>query len=111
GIHVDSGISGGVTIGGTISGSGNVIANNGVGVILRSSSSAPDSSGVSILGNSIFGNAGIGISLGYYIVNNQFAPLPNTPGGPHTGANGLQNYPVLTIAGSGTSTTVIGTLN
>jgi hypothetical protein len=112
GIYVDSGISGGVTIGGTVSGSGNVIANNNnVGVFVHSSSSAPDSTGVSILGNSIFGNTNIGISLGFYIVNNNFAPLPNTPGGPHTGANDLQNYPALSAAYAGGASTIIGTLN
>ena len=111
GIRVDTGLSGGFTIGGTAPGSGNVIAYNGLGVSVRSSSSAPDSYGVSVLGNSMFNNTGLGISLGSYVVNNQDATIPNAPGGPHNGANELQNYPVLTGAYAGTVTTVIGTLN
>ena len=37
---------------------------------------------------------------------------PNTPGGPHTGPNDLQNFPVLTsVATTDHRTTVVGTLN
>ena len=37
---------------------------------------------------------------------------PNTPGGPHTGPNDLQNFPVLTsVATTATDTVVNGTLN
>ena len=57
-----------------------------------------------IQGNSIFGTWGLGIDLGADGVT------PDTPGGPHTGPNDLQNYPVLTAAEAG-STEVKGTLN
>jgi len=56
--------------------------------------------------NSIFANAAIGIDLGGNGVT------PNDPGDPDSGANGLQNYPVLASAGSaGGNTTIAGSLN
>ena len=57
-----------------------------------------------IRGNSIGGNGGLGIDLG------GDGATPNTTAGPHTGPNGLQNFPVLTAA-SPDSTEVKGTLN
>lgn len=98
----------GDTIGGTIAGSGNVIAFNTAGVVVA------QATGGAILGNSIFGNAsnpnsgstGLGIDLG-----NDRA-TPNTPGGPHVGPNNLQNFPVITaVTVAGGNTTVSGTLN
>jgi titin len=79
----------------------NVIAfNTGAGVTVMS--------GVFnfISGNSIFANGGLGIDLGGDGVT------PNTPGGPHTGPNHLQNFPVLQAAFSGAAgTTIRGTFN
>ena len=58
-----------------------------------------------ILGNLIFGNHRLGIDLGGDGVT------PNTPGGPHTGPNDLQNFPVLSsVAKTASSTVIIGTL-
>ncbi|TAF51701.1 MAG: DUF4347 domain-containing protein [Oscillatoriales cyanobacterium] len=87
-------------IGGT-AGEGNIIANNGnIGVGVNSGT------GNRIQNNSIFGNAGIGIDLG----NNSITA--NDPGDPDTGANNLQNFPVLTTANvSGGNVTVAGTFN
>ncbi|MBE2270859.1 MAG: right-handed parallel beta-helix repeat-containing protein [Anaerolinea sp.] len=62
--------------------------------------------GVSILGNSIHSNGGIGIGL-----NNNGNPLPNDPGDIDTGANNRQNYPVLSALTSSTSAVINGTLN
>ncbi len=97
--------SSGVSIGGTGAGQGNVIAFNGSsgqpGVIVENGST-----GVTILSNSIFSNGGIGIDLG-----NNGVTL-NHPGGPISGPNNYQNFPVLvhalTFAGS---TVITGTLN
>jgi hypothetical protein len=83
GVQIDDGASGN-TVG--AAGAGNIIAfNTGEGVVVIGASSLSDA----ILGNAIFGNAGLGIDLG-----NDGVTL-NTPGGPHVGPNRLQNYPIL----------------
>lgn len=88
------------TIGGNLSGSGNIIdANGGAGVLVESGTANP------ILANSIFANSGLGIEL---------APIgvtPNDTGDGDTGPNNLQNFPVLTEALTGSSTVIKGTLN
>ncbi len=99
----------GTTIGGTLSGAGNVIAYNGtpdpffknVGVRLSSSSV-----NVPILSNSIYGNVGIGIDLnGDGVTLNDNQDLD-------TGANNLQNFPVITSAATAAGRTqIIGSLN
>ncbi len=98
----------GNVIGGTIPGAGNVIAYNGVadkahafGVKIYSGT------GNAILGNSIFGNYGLGINLGV-----GYGPIPNDSGDTNTGANNLQNFPVLaSVSNAGGNTTIAGTLN
>ena len=98
-----------ITIGGTTSGAGNVIAFNGKqGITLVFS--VYDNS---FLSNSIYENGGLGISLGDQL--GEDVPTPNhldeqgfTPPGP----NEYQNYPVLTSAKTGASSTeIVGTLN
>src|SRR5579859_2741316 len=83
---------------------GNTIAFNAKGVVVTDSSTT-----AAIESNSIFSNLGLGIDL------NDDGVTPNTPGGPHSGPNNLQNYPVLTSAvstgGPNSITTVAGTLN
>ena len=110
-------------IGGTDAGMGNVIAfNGGAGVevicgetsgVSRERAHKPAeafcsdgcSLGVTILGNSIFSNAWVGISLGD-------SPIPNDDCDEDFGPNGLQNYPVLTRAEVNEDGTLIeGTLN
>ena len=72
-----------------LAGSGNVIAfNGGSGVTVGQNASDPIDDNT-ISGNSIFSNRRLGIDLGNDGVT------PNTPGGPHTGPNHLQNYPIL----------------
>ncbi len=97
----------GNTVGGTASGTGNVIAyNGGAGVTVLDPNNTGLNVGNAILSNQIFGNAALGIDLGGDGVT------PNHPGGLIPGPNGFQNYPVLSSAVSSShKTTVTGTLN
>ena len=104
--------SSGVTIGGTVVGAGNIIAYNeaatfdpGDGINFQSSKVTQDS----ILSNSIFDNAGLGIDFG----NGPTLNHPWPPGvSPNTGPNNYQNYPVLTSSVSDNAgTTIQGSLN
>ncbi|TMB75493.1 MAG: CSLREA domain-containing protein, partial [Chloroflexi bacterium] len=96
-----------VMIGGTNPADGNVIADNvgnGVLVILEGNR-------VSILGNAITANTGLGINLR---PNSESLNIvtPNDAGDGDTGPNGLQNYPVLTqVTSTATETAISGTLN
>jgi large repetitive protein len=91
------------TIGGLAAGAGNIIAFSeraGVGV--------PGGTGNAILSNSIYDNGALGIDLG------ENGVTVNTPGGPHTGPNELQNFPVILAAVAFTDTgssIITGTLN
>jgi trimeric autotransporter adhesin len=93
----------GNTLGGSAAGAGNVIAFNlAAGVSLNANAG----SGNAVLGNSIRANGGLAIDLG------QDGVTANDLGDADSGANGLQNFPVLTTASSGGgSTTVSGSLN
>ncbi|HXG64790.1 MAG TPA: right-handed parallel beta-helix repeat-containing protein [Blastocatellia bacterium] len=92
----------GNTIGGTDSSAGNVIAfNGGDGVAITF-----PGPGNPILSNSIFANGGLGIDLG------DDGVTPNDPCDADTGANDLQNFPVLTaVTASASSVTLQGQLN
>jgi len=96
----------GNTIGGTQPGAANVIAfNNGPGV------QVVQGSGNSIRGNSIFSNDGLGIDLfsdGVFVAG----VTPNDPKDLDTGANNVQNFPVITsVVSTNNSTTIQGSLN
>ncbi len=87
-------------VGGTSASSGNVIAFNVNGVVVGTAGFGfPDSTGISVLGNNIFSNAGLGIDLaGDGVTANDDCDTD-------TGPNNLQNYPVLTsITSSARST-------
>lgn len=83
----------------------NVIAHNvqaGVAIVFANGASILKG----VLSNSIFSNGGLGIDLG------DDGLTPNDPGDADTGANTLQNFPVLTSAvATGVATIVSGTLN
>jgi CSLREA domain-containing protein len=97
-------------IGGTTSGAANVIANNKWGGIIVAGNAPPLTlSGYNnaIRGNSIYGNARIGIAL-----SSPFAPTPNDAGDSDAGGNNLQNYPVInSVSLGGNTTNIQGTLN
>ncbi len=99
-------VAGGVdsSIGGLNPGEGNVIAFNDLdGVHIRTFAA---SSGHAILGNSIFENGGLAIDLG------ADGPTPNDAGDGDSGANELQNYPLLTaLTGGSSGIAVVGTLD
>ncbi len=101
GILIESGASSN-SIGGITSGAANTIADNtGIGVAVTGNTST----GNAIRGNSIHNNGALGIDLGADGVT------LNTPGGPHTGPNDLQNYPVLSETSTGPTPNILGTLN
>ena len=91
------------TIGGATSGAGNAIANNGAdGVRIV------EGTGNRLLSNFIFANDGLGIDLFPDGVT------ANDTDDPDTGANNLQNFPVITSATRSNTTnftTISGTLN
>jgi len=101
GVYVSGGAANN-TIGSTTAAARNIIAYNAKGVVVTGSSTT----GNAIETNAIFSNTGLGIDL------NDDGVTPNTPGGPHTGPNNLQNYPVMSSAiSSGGTTNVTGSLN
>jgi CSLREA domain-containing protein len=101
------------TVGGTTSGAANVIAFSGLfdGVTLYSGT------GNRMLHNSIHSNGDLGIDLvggseSIDLIEGADGSTANDPNDPDTGANNLQNKPVLTSAtNSGVETSVKGKLN
>ncbi len=92
-----------VMIGGTAAGAGNLIANNGAAGVLTDLSGAS----FSLLGNTYYGNTGLGIDL------KNDGVTANDAGDADTGPNSLQNYPVISTArtdGSG-HVALVGTLS
>ena len=89
------------TLGGLAPAAANKIAfNGGPGVVLTSATR------ISIRGNSIFGNNGLGIDLDASGVS------PNDLNDTDSGANDLQNFPVImTVSSNASSTTILGSLN
>ncbi|MGE5415025.1 MAG: hypothetical protein ACM3NW_12670, partial [Syntrophomonadaceae bacterium] len=99
----------GSLIGGINPGEGNVVAFNADGIVVGQGNGA---TGWAIRGNSIFSNSAIGIWLNGRC-DTAGTPTPNDPDDSDTGANNLQNYPIISSAtpmlpSSGTH--VLGTL-
>jgi hypothetical protein len=96
-------------IGGVVPGAGNVIAFNGGNGVVVSAIPVIRPNGIAILGNAIHNNGKLGIDLGG---GPSGTVTPNDEGDADSGANNLQNFPVITsvsiVAGS---TTIAGTLN
>ncbi|MBK7847180.1 MAG: cadherin domain-containing protein [Zoogloea sp.] len=91
-------------IGGSNTGEGNVIANARnfhQGIVIDGTAT-----GAVMIGNSIYANGSLGIDVGGDWINT------NDVGDTDTGANNLQNTPVLTSAlTTGSAITIVGTLN
>ncbi|MGH7452484.1 MAG: LamG-like jellyroll fold domain-containing protein, partial [bacterium] len=99
GVEIDNAINN--IIGGTTIGARNAIAYNG-----RDGVRVKSGTGNAILSNAIFSNSGLGIDLSTDGVTR------NDAGDGDTGANNLQNFPVLTSATRDDDDTIIkGTLN
>ncbi|MCP5303552.1 MAG: tandem-95 repeat protein [Pseudomonadales bacterium] len=95
-------------IGGTGAGEGNVIAFNNLDGITVNGSTV---TGNSILDNQIYSNTGLGIDLSGG-TEDGFGVTTNDAGDADTGANDLQNYPVLSAAGTdGTTIAIAGSIN
>jgi hypothetical protein len=93
-------------IGGQEPGAGNVIAFSDEFGIAVEGFVRTNPMGITISGNAIFANGGLGIDLGNDGVT------PNDRGDGDTGPNGLLNFPRLTAAtDDGTITTVIGAMD
>ncbi|MDP9476675.1 MAG: hypothetical protein M3R38_13490 [Actinomycetota bacterium] len=100
------------TVGGQTAGAANTIAfNSGDGVAIYGAQEG--NLGNSVLRNSIFSNVGIGIDLIRSVLEGDSDRTANDPPpDADTGANNLQNFPVITSAKtSTTATTIRGRLN
>lgn len=95
-------------VGGYAPGAANLIAyNGGDGIeVVYWGGTTPGGIGNAIVANAIYGNGGLGIDLG------QDGVTPNDAGDTDAGANGLQNYPVLSAAATnGVTLTISGALD
>jgi len=103
GIHIADALNN--VVGGSEPGVGNIIAFNGGSGVTITDLNTPATGNV-LLGNSMFGNDTLGIDLA------DDGVTPNDLGDPDAGPNLLQNFPVLTSAEVGlSSTTITGDLN
>ena len=92
-----------VVVGGPSAGEGNVITNNGKGIFVI------NGTGNAIRGNAIHNATGLGIDLGS--AGNPDGVTPNDAGDADTGANNLQNFPLISSVTHGANTTVSGRLH
>jgi hypothetical protein len=96
--------NGGLLVGGTAGGEGNVIAFNGHGSV-PGGIKIIGGTGFQIRGNSIHDNAVNGLDLGGDGVN------PNDVGDADTGPNNLQNFPLIATVSNGATTELTGFLH
>jgi len=102
--------AGGILVGGQNPGEGNTIAgHDSTGMLMMFSPGVPARAHVRVSSNSIYANGAIGIDL---MPNTwDFGSTPNDPMDTDSGANGLQNYPVIASASSqGGATHIDGSL-
>jgi hypothetical protein len=93
------------TVGNGSPGGSNIIAfNGGKGVGIEELPGA-SATGNRVLSNSIFSNDFLGIDL------NEDNLTPNDTGDEDVGPNGFQNFPAISSAKNGTTTTIMGKLN
>ncbi|CAN5827646.1 hypothetical protein BH11PSE8_BH11PSE8_11700 [soil metagenome] len=99
-------------IGGTLAGQGNIIANSNQSAAAYDGISVISGTGNALLGNSIYGTLAGTTGLGIDLLGSS-GVTPNDAGDADTGANNLQNFPVLTLARTDASNqvSVAGTLN
>ena len=100
------GVGSDAIVGGIASGESNAIAFNDTGVVVGFSGTNPASA--AIRGNSIYDNDGLGIDLAN-ASNAADGVTANDPLDVDTGPNGLQNFPVISLAFAGAATEVNGT--
>ncbi len=101
------GTSSGNLIGGTASGTGNVVAHSGNNGVYLDHTVGSDNS---ILGNTVFDSGGLGIELTES--GPTWGVTANDSGDGDSGANDLQNFPVIAQASlNGTDLTLSGTLD
>ena len=99
-------------VGGALAGQANVIAfNTSAGVSIGSSGGGYIGHGNTVRGNSIVGNAGLGIDLSTNLSSADGVVTQNTGQFIATVTNGHQNFPELQIAVEGMSTRILGTLH
>jgi parallel beta-helix repeat protein len=101
------------TVGGTASGAANVVTGSGDHGITVFATGTGTATGNRVSGNSVFSNGGLGIDLGRDGVTPNDVGVPGeTPPDLDSGANNLQNFPVLTDASTSTAGTIVdGTLS
>ncbi|RCW63875.1 DUF4347 domain-containing protein, partial [Pseudorhodoferax soli] len=89
-------------IGGTAAGEGNLVVGHNTGVFMAATAGVANA----VLGNTIYGNSALGIDLGALGVT------ANDTGDGDSGANNLQNFPVLATVGLASNQfTITGSLN
>lgn len=99
-------------IGGAEAGAGNVIAHNAGDAVIVNSSGGVGPTGVTVSRNAIYANGELGVNLGTSFYSYPASVTPNDAGDVDTGANNLQNFPVLSSAvDNGVTTTVSGTID
>lgn len=95
---------------GTPEGANRIANNEGAGIVVNNFNGSADGNRISV--NSIYNNGKLGIDLTNDVNKAGNGVTPNDFQDPDTGANGLQNFPVLTgVSSANGNTRVQGTLN